>query len=51
MSFGSMSEWGTIDAAFIWRKTQEECHAKGKKMLCLVDLEKAFYRVSTKVLE
>ena len=33
---------GTIDAVFILRRMQLECHAKGKKLyMCFVDLEKA----------
>ena len=50
MQFGFMPERGTIDAVFILRRLQEEYHAKGKT-LCFVDLEKAFDRVSKKVLE
>ena len=47
-----MPERGTIDAVFIWRKQQEEYHAKGKKLyMCFVDLEKTFDRVPRKVLE
>ena len=52
MQFGFMPERGTIDAVFILRRIQEEHHAKGKKLyMCFVDLEKAFDRVSRKVLE
>ena len=52
MQFGYMPERGTIDAAFILKRLQEEYHAKGKK-LCMssMDLEKAFDRVPRKVLE
>ena len=39
MLFGFMPERGTIDAAFILRRMQEECHAKGIKLYtCFVDL-------------
>ena len=52
MQFGIMPERGTIDAVFIWRRQQEEYHAKGKKLyICFVDLEKDFHRVQRKVLE
>ena len=43
---------GYIDAVFIFRRMQEEYHAKGKYLyMCFVDLEKVFYRVPCKVLE
>ena len=32
MQFGFMPERGTIDAAFILTRMQEEYHAKGKKV-------------------
>ena len=52
MQFGFMSERGTIDAIFILRRIKEEHHAKGKKLyMCFVDLEKAFDRITKKVLE
>ena len=52
MQFGFRPGGGTIDAVFIKRRLQKEYHAKGKKLyMCFVDLEKAFYRVPTKVLE
>ena len=52
MQFGFMSERGTVDAASILRRLQEEYHAKGKKLyMCFVDLEKDFDRVPRKVLE
>ena len=47
-----MPERGTINAVFILRRLQEEYHAKGKTLhMCLVDVERAFYRVPRKVLE
>ena len=50
MKFSFMPERGTIDAVLILRRLEEEYHAKGKKLyMCLIDLEKAFYRVSRKV--
>ena len=52
MQFGFMPERGTIDAAFIVRRLQQEYHAKGKKLyMCFVDLEKPFDRVPREVLE
>ena len=52
MQVGFMRKRGTIDAVFILRRMQEEYHAKGKALyMCFVDLEKAFGRVSRKVLE
>ena len=52
MQFGFMPEVGTIDAVFVFRRMQEEYHAKGKKFyMCFVDLDKAFDRVPRKVLE
>ena len=52
MQFGFMPGKGTIDAVFILRRLQEEYLDKEKKLyLCFVDLEKAFDRVSRKVLE
>ena len=52
MQFGFMLERGTIYAAFILRRLQEEYHAKGKKLyMCFVDQEKAFDRVPRKMLE
>ena len=51
MQFGFMPGKGTIDAVFILRKIQEEYLAKQKFYMCFVDLEKAFYRVLTKVVE
>ena len=50
MLFGIMSERGTIDAVFIFRRLQEEYHAK-KKVVCFVDLEKVFDRVPRKALK
>ena len=52
MQFGFMPKKEIIDAVFILRRMQEEYHAKGKKMyIYFVDLYRAFYRVSRKVLE
>ena len=52
MQIGFMPERGTIDAVFILRRMQEECHAKGKMLyMCFEDLEFAFDRVPRKVLE
>ena len=52
MQFGFMPERGTIDAVFIWRRLQEEYHAKGEMLyVCFVYLEKALDRVPRKVLE
>ena len=52
MEFGSMPERATVDAVFILRRMQEEYYAKGKTLyMCFVDLEKAFDRVTRKVLE
>ena len=52
MQFGFMPERGKIDAVFILRRMQEEYHAKGKKLyMYCVDVEKAFDRVPSKVLE
>ena len=52
MQFGFMPVRGTIDAPFILRRMQEEHEDKGKKLyMCFVDLEKAFNRVSRKVME
>ena len=52
MQFDLMPVNGTIDAVFIIGSLQEKYHAKGKKLyMCFVDLEKAFDRVSRKVLE
>ena len=43
---------GTIDAVFILRRLQKECHAKGKKLnMCFVDLEKALDSVPRKVMD
>ena len=48
---GFMHERGTIDAVFILRRMQEECHAKGKICVCFVNLEKAFDKARRKVFE
>ena len=43
---------GTTDALFILRRMQEEFRGREKKLyMCFVDLEKAFDRVSRKVME
>ena len=36
MQFGFMPEIGTIDAVFILRRMQEEYHAKGRKVVCVL---------------
>ena len=36
MQFGLMLERGTNDAEFILRRLQEEYHAKGKTVLCVL---------------
>ena len=41
IQFGFMPERGTIDAAFVLRRMQEEYHAKRKTYMCFLDLEKA----------
>ena len=52
MQFVFMPENGTIDAVFILRMLQEEYHAEGTKMyVCFVDLDKAFSKVMSKVLQ
>ena len=52
MQFGFIPEGGTINAVFIFRRMQQEYHAKEKKLYkCFVDLEKASDRVPRKVLE
>ena len=52
MQLGFLPENGTIDAAFILRRMQEEYHVKGQKLyLGFVNLEKAFDRVPRKLLE
>ena len=51
MQFGFMPAKGTIDTVFIFRRLQEEYLDKEKLYMCFVDLEKAFDRVSRKVLE
>ena len=52
MQFGFMPGKGTVDAIFIVRRMQEEYQKKDKKLyMCFVDMEKAFDRVSRKVME
>ena len=36
MRFGYMFERRTIEAVFILRRMQEEYHAKGKKITCIL---------------
>ena len=40
VQFGFTPERGTIDAVFIFRNLQKECHANGRNYVCLVDLRK-----------
>ena len=50
MQFGFMPGKGTTDAIFIMRQIQEKHQAKKKKLYyALVDLEKAFDRVTKEV--
>ena len=52
MQFGFMPGKGTTHALFILRRIREEFRGKEKKLCtCFVDLEKAFDRVPTKVVE
>ena len=52
VQFGPMPERGTIDAVFILQMMQEQHHGKGQKLyICSVDLEKAFDRGLSKLLE
>ena len=52
MQFGFMPGKGTVDAIFIVKRMQEEYQKKDKKLyMCFVDMEKAFDRVSRKVME
>ena len=52
MQFGFMPGKGTTDALFILRRMQEEFRGREKKLyMCFVDLEKAFDRVSGKVMK
>ena len=53
IQFGFMPGRGTTDALFIVRRMQEEYREKNKKLYirCLVDLEKAFKRVQTRVMQ
>ena len=40
LQFGLISERGTIDAVFILRRMQEECHAKGIQVyMCFADIK------------
>ena len=50
--FGFLPGKGTIDALFLVRRLQEQHRTKDKRMyMCFVDLEKAFHRVSRRVVE
>ena len=52
MKFGLMLGKGTVDAIFIVRQMQEEYQKNNEKLyMCFVDMEKAFDRVPTKVME
>ena len=52
MQFRFITGKGTVDAIFIMRRMQEEYQKKDKKLyMCFVDMEKAFVRVSRKVME
>ena len=52
IQFGFMPGKGTVDTIFIVRRMQEEYQKKDKKLyMCFVDMEKAFDRVSRKVME
>ena len=52
MQFGFMPEKGMAHALFILRRMQKEFRGGEKKLcMCFVDLEKAFDRVSRKVME
>ena len=52
MQFGFMPGKGTVDAIVIVRRMQKEYQKKDKKLyMCFVDTEKAFDRVSRKVME
>ena len=52
MQFGFMPGKERTDALFIVRRMQEECRAKDKKLyMCFADLEKAFDKVSRRVMQ
>ena len=52
MQFEFMPGKGTVNAIFIVRRMQEEYQTKDKKLcMCFVDMEKAFDRLSRKVME
>ena len=52
MQFGFMPGKGTTGALFILRRIQDEFRGRQKKLyMCFLDLEKAFDRVSRKVME
>ena len=52
MQFGFMPGRGATDALFVVRRMQEEYRDKKKKLyVCFVDIEKAFDRVSRKVMK
>ena len=52
MQFGFMPGKGTTHALFLVRRMQEEFRGREKKLyMCFADLEKAFDKVPTKVME
>ena len=52
MQFGFMFSRETTDALFVVQRMQEEYRDKKKKLyMCFVDIEKAFDRISIKVME
>ena len=52
MQFGFMPEKGTVDEIFIGKRMQKDYQKKDKKLyMCFVDMEKAFDRVPTEVME
>ena len=52
MQFGFMPGRGTTNALFVARRMHEEYRLKKKKLYtCFVDIEKAFDRVSRKVMD
>ena len=52
MQFGFVPDKETIGVVFLFRRLQEEYHAKGKQLyMCFVDQEKSFDKAPRKVLE
>ena len=52
MQFGFMPGRGTTDALFVVQRMQEEYRDKKEKLyICFVDIEKAFGRVTRKVIK